>query len=156
MRTNKGFLLIEALLAIGILGGAVLFCLGLFTPVLSKVRDVKFMQEFEEVERRVNAFIQMGSFEEIYKASQREEIFYFYEDNEGRLYVSKSLSEINGNKKIIRAQIGMSLMKDTKGYEPEDYPESYFGLWVEIDQLADRTFERIEGKVRTFTAIKNR
>lgn len=156
MSRNRGFLLIEVMLAVGILGGAVLCCLGVFTPILSKVRDIEFMEEFEDVERRINAFIQMRSFKEIYIASQEEDVFYFYKGRDGEREVSKSFSEIKGRSGVIRAQVCASSMKNTCGYGSEDYPESYFGIWVEIGKLVDGSCDRVEGKVRTYTVVKNR
>lgn len=160
MVRKKGFLLLEVMLAVGILGGAVLCFLGLFTPILSKVRDIEVIEGFEDVERKVNAFIQMRSFKEIYVASKAQETFYFYEGENGRQEVSKSLSDVKGSlgsRKIIRTRLSPASMKNVLDYGPENYPESYFAIWVEVCQLDNvRGQEEIEGPVYTYTVIKNR
>lgn len=149
MKGSKGFLLIEVILAIGIVGGGVLCLLGLFMPIFSKVKDMEVIGQFEEVEGRINTYIQMRSFDEIYKATQQKETFYFYENHAGELEVCKSLSEIQGGARIIRAKLFPSMMSPLLLCEAKEYGESCFGIWVEIKEEGARGG-------RNYVVIKNR
>lgn len=149
MKGGKGFLLIEALLAIGIIGGAVLCLLGLFTPIFSKVKDVEFIEEFEDIEGKISTYIEMGSFEEIYSATRGEEEFYFYSAPNVGQTVSKTMKEIEPGERVIRAKLFPSQMTPIASCRLEDYEESYFVIDVEINEHGKRN-------ARNYIVIKSR
>lgn len=149
MKGIKGFLLIEVILAIGIVGGGVLCLLGLFTPIFSKVRDIEVLEEFEDVEGKIKTFIQIRSFDEIYRTTQQQESFYFYQDHNGEQEVCKSLNEIKEHAKIIKVTLFPAMMSPALTCEPEEYEESCFAIWVEIK-------EENGARRRNYIVIKNR
>ncbi len=154
MQGEQGFSLIEVVLAVGIIGCGVLCLLGLFTPILSQVRDLEAMSEFEDVKRKVDTFIQMRSFDEIYNMTKKEETFYFYEDCDGKQEVCNIFDEAQGSSKIIKAQLFPSKMTDIMSCGPLDYDKSYFAIWVEINKGGQSRENQSKG--RNYVVIKNR
>lgn len=135
MKSNKGFLLIEVILAIGIIGGVALCVLGLFSPIFTKAKDLELTDRLEEAAEKINILIQISSFEEIYWAARRNERFYFYQDEKGLLTMSTNSKKIKTSKDIIKATLSPSMMTPILSYEPQDYTEGYFAICVEIDSI---------------------
>lgn len=155
MKIEKGFSLIEVILAIGIVGCGILCLMGLFTPLFLQVRDLEVMSELEVIKGKMDTFIQMRSFDEIYNMTKKQEIFYFYEDlsENGGQQVSNCLDEARGSRKMIKAQLFPSKMTDILSYGPTEYPESYFAIWVEINNCENQARDR---KGCHYVVIKSR
>lgn len=159
MNSRNGFSLIEVLLAIGIISGTILCLLGLFTPIFAKAKIIGDREEVVDIADKIYGFIQSRSFNEIFLATKEKQSFYFYKGADQRQEVAMSIDSIRqklGSTSIIRATLFPSLLKDISSFLPDNYPESYFGVYVEICILGNIDIsEQNQRRILTFTTIKN-
>ncbi len=150
------FSLVEILLAIGILGGAILCLLGVLTPVMSKMRENTRVQNMNDIEGKINGFVQSRSFDEIFTYVKEGQCFYFYKDAHGEQKVTKVLNEVDGSliNKIILLADGEP---DIALYQAKDYPKSYLPIRVGVYSFQGKD-DRKDTKAiaSSFKAIKNR
>lgn len=153
---ENGFSLIEVLLAIGILGGAIVCLLGLFTPVLLKTREIERTRDAGDIEGKINGFIQVRSFNEIFTHAKEGVCIYFYNDAEGMQRVTKDIDEIDGNS-IIRVKLNACSDEDIAAFKAEEYAKSYLPICVGIYCLKDKSGSKnMQSLVSSFITIKNR
>lgn len=154
--SKKGFSLIEVLLAIGILGGAILCLLGVFMPTLLKMREIEKTREIGDIEGKINGFIQARSFDEIFTYAKEGLCFYFYSDVNSVQKVTKDIDEIDGNS-IIRVTLNTYGGEDIVAFKAEEYAKSYLPICVKIHILGDKGRKKgMESFVSSFVTIKNR
>lgn len=129
MKNNSAFSLVEVLLALSIIGGAVLCLIGLFPSSFAKIDRIEQSQALHAAERKIDALIQSRPFPEVFLATQER----------------KSL-KISPNS---HATLAPSPLKDISGITFNDYESSYFAIDVAIALNNSPT-------TSTFTTVKNR
>ena len=87
----QGFTLIEILLALGILGTAVLCLFALLTPMLAEVNNFTKNHEITTAMSKVKTLIQTKPFDEISEATQQKRSFYFYKAPKEKVTTKESI-----------------------------------------------------------------
>ena len=132
-KNNKGFSLVELLVAIAILAIIVLPLLHSFVTATKTNTKAKKSMEANTVAQNVMEEIKATSFSKLFN-SLIYDVSYEYEENpeEGKTYVTFPTQEVNGNSYRVRAEV------DSSGYDEEDgFNEQPVADISDMDELQD-------------------